>query len=116
MGWSPFVDEQGRMTGEFAGDEVYDVLGAAFAQVVAIYQERYRRPPTQDEINQAIEFTRPRGDQIFDMFFEPAGWPKGVLQEQAEQADGRRINRGIWVGLGLFSVIVLLALLMQGCR
>lgn len=64
MGWQALVDEAGNMTGEVVGDKAWDIMGAAFDKIIALYKAERGRPPTQDELESVVEFTFPRADDL----------------------------------------------------
>lgn len=60
MGWQALVDRAtGQPTGEVVGDSAWDIMGAAFDKVIALYKAERGRPPTQDELESVVEFVFP---------------------------------------------------------
>lgn len=60
MGWQALVDRAtGQPTGEVVGDQAWDIMGAAFEKVIALYKAERGRPPTQDELESVVEFVFP---------------------------------------------------------
>lgn len=60
MGWQALVDRAtGQQTGEVVGDSAFDIMGAAFEKVIALYKAERGRPPTQDELESVVEFVFP---------------------------------------------------------
>lgn len=64
MGWQALVDETGNLTGEVVGDGPWDIVGAAFEAVIALYKAERGRPPTRDELESVVEFAFPSDEEL----------------------------------------------------
>lgn len=58
MGWTVLIGLDDNVIG-YAGDEPWDIIGAAMDKLVKVYQERYGRPPNVDELMQILNFVLP---------------------------------------------------------
>ena len=97
MGWTHLLDDDGQPTGERVGDEAWDLMGQAFANLIALYQANFNRPPTRAEVEQIVAFAFPRDEELFQL---------GGQEDPVPEPPVSRLTAGLWGGLGLVLIIV----------
>lgn len=107
MGWTHLLDDSGQPTGERVGDEAWDLIGQAFTDLIALYQTRFNRPPTRNEIDQILAFTMPKGDDLF-LISDRNETPEPSVSMQ---------SASLWVGLGtVLTIVAIVAMLVHEGR
>ncbi len=112
MGWQALVDDDGNDTGQRVGDGPWDVMGQAFADVIALYRERYSRPPTREELEATVAFVFPRAEELF-VIEAPPSFAEAEAGDRAAAAKRRAGAREVLAIVGLSGLIVAVLTLLR---
>lgn len=112
MGWQALVDDDGNDTGQRVGDGPWDVMGQAFTDVIALYRERYSRPPTREELEETIAFVFPRAEELFVIEAPPSFVEAEAAEDAARLLLRLRVREGLAL-LAIAGIVVTILLLLR---